>query len=1188
MRHKKFLSFSIFFVVSFLFFITPILAITNENDINFSWITTTIYNEQNPNGFEVDDSLSHTIYNDTDYYEHVNDFESKNYTESKYLENKTYFDDWTLYVAPNYVYSWAGIVYFQDTYYLFENYYENIRVNCSIVDKQLNYIQTVDCSEINDIINYIISITTDNNYIYILGSDGIDYYILKYDYNLHYINTIWTDDLIDYYYEDITYANNSIYIASRTKAGSISYVIQIDFDGNEIQEYNIDSIVDSLINMVFYEGYFYCFDFNYPNIDVYIFDINFNLINNINSVLYSRIYYIANNIVFRCGYLDFSLLNLNFEYQSYYDIVDYYPENDGLFDAVDNVNVSLQEQTNPLGYYEGLYDFDDLSFLTNSCTGNCYAIIDDFNQHKDVLHLIDNDNVARCSFYFDLNEFVSETIEFYIASNDTTSITDFSIYSEANLEILKFRIYNDYINIIDDTGNNNILSINDDTWYHVKLNINCASNNFTVYIDGVSYGNFILKNNPNTIVRYFFTTYNVLYDYDSYFDSLGFYFNNTGLYNASFNFDNMNGFDITDNSENATYELLDYYEGHINVLNISDYGSSELFGMNVEIDDIDNDTIELWFNQQNYGNNYLYIQLYDDTTHVPFYLKFTTTALNIYDNDGFSAIYFPIVLMQWYLLKIQYDCSLEMAYIYIDNNLIYTSSNWYYSSIYMDYLRIQTNLAHDNIETLFDGLGFISFENYTLGMNNNDTYQYNSYEINQNLQYGVEYNGFWNEINIMNENFTEIISIECVNGTYYINDTTTNFNVFFNFSQYVYDTWILNIEINQNLENGTLYVYNESNSLLFSQNFDTNCSGNIKYVKYIQYYQDTNHFIYLLNFSIESNNTKITGNNGFISYELDLIDTTILDTSVSNLLTLDFYGKYRFYLANDTYGNNDIDMYQISNWISSRNQEITLDLINYNLLIQNPYLIIETLNGIYLLNSILINGSSSEWILYDDRGYSYEGSFTSSNINLEDSYFYIQDNRLYFTINYNDTDLEYMKLTFNIQDIDNTNYQLLYATYMNDTNTNYLNQFNLKQNDATYTKITMKSYYDSDIEILEQEKTTTYLEFYISDNDLQSNQTIYGYFEDFTFNYTDQITIQLFIETILLILVPLMIILAMTITISHTLKSRTDNEPLNKKVFFPVFLITSIIVFILGFFETWILFSIILSAIVYIINKRED
>jgi len=981
-------------MVSFLF-LTPLSkAIINDNDINFDWITTSIYNENDPNDFEIDDSLNYKEYNNTDYYEHVEGF-NDNFSND-YFEDIIYF--------PEFSYFPIAIFYLNDTYYVFNE--KDVNMSLYIYDENLEYVNWMQ-SNIGNYKDNLINAFAYNGFIYTIMYDYVapNYFVSCYKLDLYfnYLEEMFSFTSSTYHFYDACYYDDYIYFACQTQSTSYSYVLQYDFEGNLINSENIESNTPYIQGIICYQNKFYILD---AALYVDIYDEYLNYIEQITPDYQDTCLknYAVNNLIFYLNLDGLSntylyMLDLNFEEQTYYDKIKNFPDNNGLFDTVDNINITLQEQTNPIGHYDATYSFtNQTGFTGTSINGVDYigasssytaVIIPEIQNHKDVLQV----NRIGGSFY---------SMPYTIMNNSINGTIEFWMYSEQDSFSISL-----FTDIIDNAYRSTVIS-----YFGV-------SNKIEIYYSS----SYIIVNNIFDMVH-------IRMDYDCNYDNYSIYIN----------------------------------------------GSLEL------------------------------------------------------DNEPF-----------WN--------DLEISYV---NKIGYSAPSLV--SGYID----------------------------ALGINCNES----QYILNQNLQYDIMYNGFWNEINIMNENFQEIISIECLNGTYYINGTDTNFNIFFNYSQYVYDTWILNISINQDYQNGTLYLLNLSNSLLFSQDFNCNSSGNIKYIKYVQYYQDSNHFIMLSDMKIYSNDTCISGNNGFMSYQLILTDTTVWSLEMSYLLTLNFYGKYRFWVSNDSYNSEDIQIYQLTNWIHSREQDIILDLSFFDYIITNPYLIVETMNGMYLLNFIQINGSSATFLLYDDRNYVYSGTFTSVNVDTSNSYFYISGNKLYYQVRFNDDNTEYIKLTFNIIDINNENYQLLYTTYLNDTNEDLLLQFKLKENDGQYTNIDFNSYYDSDIEILNQEKITTHIEFIISDNDLQNNLNISGYIEDFTFNYNEQISISLFIENILIMLIPIIIILSLSLSISHVLKHE-KNEIVNKKAFFPIFILSSIIVFIIGFFDIWILFVLILSTILYILRKKE-
>ncbi|MFX0069876.1 MAG: hypothetical protein ACFFAO_02190 [Candidatus Hermodarchaeota archaeon] len=618
---------------------------------------------------------------------------------------------------------------------------------------------------------------------------------------------------------------------------------------------------------------------------------------------------------------------------------------------------------------------------------------------------------------------------------------------------------------------------------------------------------------------------------------------------------NPDGFSITEPT-NTNVEVISNLDGRIKVLLMNDNTATNRYLVENTFTQIINGYIDwFWYTDSNTDNSNFYLS-----------------------QSGLGSADYQIGLKS--NGHIQYYSG---GWNNLDDDVIYSVDTWYHCRLYFNITSADLYID-DDFKSHITPQGTPSyFTKLTFYSENADT-GYTTYI--DTIDYSWTSEGFFNEIILLNESFDEICSIECDTGNYTINDINTNYNVIINSSQYINDNWSINIDVNQINQNGTFRIFNETNDLLFNDTFDCLTFGYVKYIKYVQYHRNSSHYIIISNMSILSNETKIVGNNGFISYSLDLIDTDIWDFLISSVMTLNGYGRYRLYISNGSYQNESNFICMITDYIELNGSDLEIYLL-YDNQIQNPYLILETMNGFYPLSSILINGSTTAWILCDDRGNYYEGSLETSNVNTSTSYFYIQNNKLYYNIEFNDDDLEYIKLSFDIDNIVNENYQLLYATYLNRSDSNLISQFRFKNTDATYLVIDIDYLYDSDIEILNQDKTTSYIEIIISDDDLiNDNSTVFGYIEDFTFNYSEQITITIFVNNILNMLIPFMIILPMTFAISYALRNKEGI--MNKRVFFPVFVIISIVVYILGFFETWILFSIIISAIAYIIKKRDD
>lgn len=750
----------------------------------------------------------------------------------------------------------------------------------------------------------------------------------------------------------------------------------------------------------------------------------------------------------------------------------------------------------------------------------------------------------------------------------------------------------------------------------------------------------------NTSNKYVYE-YDVLgtFDYSEHIESYSFFFDE-GISIATFHFyndliyygynPNYVGVITMDFEQQDCYDVIDYYPNYPNSYGLFD----SINNINLELTHLTNpighyNASYSFFNDAN-GNQPLGWIIDDTYGVIEIYgveqehkkvieLSDTDPTGNNYIEFEYEFTRTSGIIDFWCLAKqttatmvfgVKSDLSVDSIYYYLRNNgkvsyydgihhQIYDYSANEYNHFSIVFNTSEYSLYFNGIsvvegETDFNGGSPTSFEGlwiHTWGSEQGNFSMdaigfdwLDNYTVNQNWEYGIENNGFHNEIIFMTESYQEITSIECRNGTYYINDVTTDYNVFFNDSEYVIDTWSLNLSIDQILENGTLFLYNETNDLLYNESFDTLVSGNIKYIVYIQHYQNSSHFLNVNNFYISSNDTYIIGDNGFVSYALDLIDTTVWSFDANSLLNLTGNGIYRIYVSNDTYENQSSELYQISNWIELRNTEIELDVSRFDYTITNPYLIIETLNGHYLLDKIEITTTTGNIILADDRGFTYSGTFTYSNINTINSYFYIDNDALYFQIIFESDDLEYMQLSFDIENIVNLNYRILYTTYLNTSDASLIAEMNLKHTDASEMQLDIEYLLNSDTEILEQELTTSFIEFFISDNDLLNNEnrTILGYIEAFTFNYLETIIFAIFVDNMLLMLLPIIVILALTMTFSYTFRDKRKNEVVNKSMFFPIFVISSIIVFILGMFDFWILFVIVIATIVYLIKKRDD
>lgn len=944
------------------------------------------------------------------------------------------------------------------------------------------------------------------------------------DVNFNWMSSLVYDDKPSLFYSDST-----LFHTNYNNTDYYEHVLPVigvnhtNFDYKQDINY-FDDIHTTIVN---YNEFFYGFEFYVIN-GINVYDNNYTYVNNIDDISNSMFDVIVkattdDNYFYILAYLYSDEIYKIFRYDFDFNFVNVILE---IEQVVDNYTVYDVVYYNQSFYFScWTYPDGDAIILRYDMDGN---LIDDFDISSDI-------DLGLCIAYYQGY--------FYIYDLDNRNI----------------HVYDTQFNFISEFDKN--FNMNVELYIYSDL---------VYYINGDDYHCHVLNLSFEQQSYYDITKY---YDLFDSIDNIKFNYtqinNPIGHYDASYSFlddtDGTNPKNFICKESGGTIDVISEYQQHKKVVRLCDTGATQLsleksfdgnaFGI-IEyywlIDNSDKPVVCSFAEVDNFDG--IVILMYSGYFHV-------------YDGDLINTT-IEIFSDNWYHMKIEFNCSDDSYDLYINQQYI---DNYNFGD---DIDNVQYCAFSEFFETGYcfyiDAIGFDWFTNYTVG---------------QNLEYCIENNGFYNEFTFLNENYDEIISIECKNGSYFINSVDIEFNVFFNQSNYIYDTHIVVIDINQLNENGTICFYNESNFLLHNELFNTSYSGNVKYVKYIQYYQNSNHFISINDIYIISNNTMIVGNNGYLSYYLENIGVLSL---IGNAFNITGYGLYRIYVSNDTYGSEFAIIYQLTNWIELRNREFYLDLSYFEYLIQNPYLIFETINGLYLIDNLKIFNNLGLIILYDDRDFVYYGDFSCLNVD-NDSLFYVSNEKLYYQVNFNDTDLEYIKLIFEINPIINLNYQLLYTTFLNDSNVNIVAQMKLKNNDGSYTIMDFMYGYDSNIEILSQSKSTVQIEFYISDNDLFSNnKTVFGYIKGFTFNYNEQITISIFIERFLIMLIPIIIILTLSFTISYVFRDKNSKDMLNKQLFFPIFIIASFIVFIMGFFDSWILFILIVAVIAYVINKKDD
>lgn len=925
---------------------------------------------------------------------------------------------------------------------------------------------------------------------------------------------------------DFEYDNETLNPVNYNNSDYFEHVKNFD---NEIYNYNDDYITEeinlmggAIYDIVYYGIYYYMFSVS-TQVGIYLCDNDFDVIYTISNPLYQLGYCDEVISVTTNGYYIY-ILGIDNIYDDYKVYV---------LNVLDDLNCSYVKRftlENSVIYHpNSIYYYNNSIYSSSMTEAEEYYRVYQYDLDGNIINVytsisgITNFSQVIGCYYNKFYLIDDNDHKVHVYDNSFNYITE---YSKTINNVYNIYLYNDMFMVV-------FLDI-----YVYNLTIEVQD----------SYP--IIRSYPD-INGLFDSVDNLNVSIDFNIHRVGWYENSTYTFNNDDLNSNPNGWDITE-SALANVNVIYCKDVHKKIIEMSDTSASQTCYARNDFDDQVFGTIEYWYRLDSLSGYGRITQFWHDATEL-FRIEFDNTDFTVCSID--TGV--DIVENTWYHIRIDFNSTSEIIDVYL-NELLVAESYSYIHSGNVNEISFQTG-GGAIVDIYIDSIGY-SWEI--------------DYEIGNNL---IDYE-YHNVLLFLDINGSEILKIDNVNGKYYFNNSYIDYDVFCSNGSYVLDIWSINLNFSQIYQNGTIYFYNSSNDLMFLYNFETNIDSNVKYINYVQYYEDSLYFINITNIEIYSNNTKIIGSSGYLSYALDL---DLWDSDYSKL-QINGYGRYRLWLFNDTYYEN-CSMVQLTNWFNVYDS-IIIDIIYNDFLIENPYIIVESMNGIYIFDNIMIYIISQNCLLRDSRGFIYSGLYIGHNVNQTTSFFQIIDDKLYFELKCVSEEKEFMQMFFFIQHVDNEMYRILYDTYSNSTLEYSFCYVGYTDYSGSIQYIEYSHNYVS--EVLPQDKTTRVIAYQITDYDLLSNGTISGYINSITLNYVDTLIIDVFIEHMLIGLVPIIIIFSLTFSLSYVFR-KNEKDVINKSLFFPLFFIFSIIIFIFGFFDGWILYCIIIAMLSYFIYKSK-
>lgn len=239
--------------------------------------------------------------------------------------------------------------------------------------------------------------------------------------------------------------------------------------------------------------------------------------------------------------------------------------------------------------------------------------------------------------------------------------------------------------------------------------------------------------------------------------------------------------------------------------------------------------------------------------------------------------------------------------------------------------------------------------------------------------------------------------------------------------------------------------------------------------------------------------------------------------------------------------------------------------------IYTPKLWLEFYGQIQNSTEVRVNG-----IVLTDGSHDYIMTMTSANIRMNESYFYVVNNKLHYQIYFNDTNTEYIQLKFNVPNIYTDNYTNSFSSFQYGNGYGY---FGYQFTDTTVQAFTFSTSYMRKSYYLTNHKTIDQLTILITDNDLFNTGNGYGYIDTITFTYLTNVSFTLTTLSLLsvLIVVILMFVPALLVSLRY-----------NKKYLLPMLLLMTIVSYASALIPVWLMFIFIFGFIGILFIQKDE
>jgi len=402
---------------------------------------------------------------------------------------------------------------------------------------------------------------------------------------------------------------------------------------------------------------------------------------------------------------------------------------------------NMQPTSQPIGHYHGTYSFEedeigsDPSGFTITESGSSYINVEAEQENHQKVMTMSHDGSNDVQFEQDFSPQTSGTVEFWFYHSDNWKNVQFMLQDGSSTYGVRFKFDNEHIIYYDGSAWNEITSFSGNQWYHIRIDFNCTTDTYDLYLDYVLILNDGEFDTPLSSVSIFWGKCIENAVYKAYIDAIGYSWDENynigdnilatshpkGHYPATFSFEdddigsNPNGWTVGESG--GSINVIGEKGNHEHIVELKDTSGSDAVYMYDNSMSQDKGEIEFWLNFDDIEYAYFFYGYDANDQNILFRLNSADDGKLEYRTGGGGPIeFFSYSTDTWYHLRLKFDSDTDKFSVWINGNLEINNKNFYENGGNLEKVRIYS-AGGRTLTYYIDAIGYSWDPNYDLGDN---------------------------------------------------------------------------------------------------------------------------------------------------------------------------------------------------------------------------------------------------------------------------------------------------------------------------------------------------------------------------------------------------------------------------------------------------------------------------------------